>query len=91
MLVGKIEIRGIKISLGNLIRITKSINLLYFFMVLVVRCDIDIFKLTARAQSINSESLCTVLCESTFCSILKIKEFSLRLVISIIILRIVSI
>ena len=28
-------------------------------MVLGVRCDIDIFKLTARAQSINSSSLCT--------------------------------
>ena len=26
-------------------------------MVLGVRCDVDIFKLTARAQSINSESL----------------------------------
>ena len=28
-------------------------------MVLGVRSDVDIFKLTARAQSINSESLCT--------------------------------
>ena len=28
-------------------------------MVLTVRCDVDIFKITARAQSINSESLCT--------------------------------
>ena len=28
-------------------------------MVLGVRCDVDIFKLTACAQSINSESLCT--------------------------------
>ena len=28
-------------------------------MVLGVHCDVDIFKLTAHAQSINSESLCT--------------------------------
>ena len=28
-------------------------------MVLTVRCDVDIFNITARAQSINSESLCT--------------------------------
>ena len=40
---------------------TKSINLLYFSMVLGVRCD-DIFKLIARAQSVNNESLCTELC-----------------------------
>ena len=38
-----------------------------------VRCDDDIFKPTAHARTINSESLCTVLCYSTFCSILKIK------------------
>ena len=28
-------------------------------MVLGDRCDVDIFKLTARAHSINNESLCT--------------------------------
>ena len=40
------------------------------------------FRLTAREQSNNSESLCTVLCSSTFCSILKINNFlSWRLVI----------
>ena len=31
-------------------------------MVLGVRCDVDIFKLTAHVQYINSESLGTVLC-----------------------------
>ena len=40
--------RGIKISLVNTIHITKSINLLLFCTVLGIRCDVDIFKLTAR-------------------------------------------
>ena len=35
---------------------------LHFVWWEVVRCDVDIFKLTAHAQSINSESLCTLLC-----------------------------
>ena len=43
----KYENRGIKIGKVNSIRITKSINLLC--TVLGVRCDVDIFKLTARA------------------------------------------
>ena len=59
--LGKFENRGIKIVRVNSIRIAKSINLLKFHMVLGVRCD-DIFRLTARAQSISNKSLCTVLC-----------------------------
>ena len=59
--IGKLENRGIKIAQVNSISITKFINLLSFSIVLGVRCD-DIFKLTTRAQSINNESLCTVLC-----------------------------
>ena len=50
----KFENPGIKIARVNSTHITKNINLLY--MALGVRCD-DIFKLTARAQSINSKSL----------------------------------
>ena len=60
--LGKFENRGIKIARVNSIRITKSMHLLKFCMVLGVCCDVDILKLTARVQSINSESLCTVLC-----------------------------
>ena len=44
----KFENRDIKIALVNSIRITKSINLLSFSTVLWVRCDVDIFKLTAH-------------------------------------------
>ena len=51
----KFEYRAIKIALVNWIRITKSINLLQFCMVLGVRCDVDIFKLTDHAESINRE------------------------------------
>ena len=50
---GKFENRGIKIARVHSIHITKSINLLSFFMVLGVSCDVDIFKLTSREQSIN--------------------------------------
>ena len=53
----KIENRGIKIARVNSTHITKNINLHKFRMALGVRCDVDIFKLTTRAQSINSESL----------------------------------
>ena len=42
------ENRVIKIGRINSIRIIKSINLLLFCSVLGVRCDADIFKLTAR-------------------------------------------
>ena len=42
----KFENCGIKIARVNSIRNTKSINLLQFCMVLGVRCDVDIFKLT---------------------------------------------
>ena len=55
--LGKFEYRGIKIARVNSTHITNNINLLYFRMALVARCDVDIFKLSARAQSINSESL----------------------------------
>ena len=55
--LGQFENRGIKIARVNSILITKSSNLLEFSMVLGVRCDVDLFKLTVRAQSINSESL----------------------------------
>ena len=55
--LGKFENRGIKNARVNSTHITKNINLLSFRMALGVRCDADILKLTARAQSINSESL----------------------------------
>ena len=53
---------NLKIVALNLLELTqltspKNINLLKFRMALGVRCDVDIFKLTDRAQSINSESL----------------------------------
>ena len=54
----KIEILGIKIARVNSILITKSINLVLFALIMYgveVRCDVDIFKLTASAQSINRE------------------------------------
>ena len=49
----KFQNRGIKIARVNSIRITKSINLLSFCMVLGVRCDVDIFKLIARACAVH--------------------------------------
>ena len=51
----KFENRSIKIARVNSIRIMKSISLVEFCTVIGVRCDIDIFKLTTRAQSINRE------------------------------------
>ena len=54
----KFENRGIKIAQGNWIRITESINLLSFILILYCvggRCDVDVFKLTASAQSIYRE------------------------------------
>ena len=45
---------GDKIACVNSIHIIKSINFLLFCSVRV-RCDVDIFKLTARAQSIYRE------------------------------------
>ena len=55
----KFENRCIKIARVNSILITKSIifTVIYFnfYTVLGVRCDVDIFKLTASAQSINRE------------------------------------
>ena len=45
----KFENRNIKIARLTQIRATKSINLFEFSKVLGVRCDVDIFKLTARA------------------------------------------
>ena len=45
----------IKIVEVSSIRITKSINGLEFCKVWEVRYDVDIFKLTARAYSINRE------------------------------------
>ena len=56
----KYENPGIKIAPVNSIRITKSINSLKLCTVLGVRCDVDIFKPTALAQYINSESVCTI-------------------------------
>ena len=53
----KFENSGIKIAQVNSTHITKNINLLLFRITLGVCCDVDIFKLTAHAQSINSESL----------------------------------
>ena len=44
----KVENRSIKITRVNSISITKPINLLYFYTVLGVRCDVDICNLTAR-------------------------------------------
>ena len=55
--LGKSENRGIKIAQVNSTHIAKNINLLKFRMALGVRFDVDIFKLTALVQSINSESL----------------------------------
>ena len=52
----KFENRGIKIARVNSTHITKNNNTLISFVVWV-RCDVDILKLTARVQSINSESL----------------------------------
>ena len=50
------ENRGIKIARVNSIPINKSINSQLFTLILNgVRCDVDIFKLTASAQSINRE------------------------------------
>ena len=57
-LVRKFKKRGIKITRVNSILITISINLQLFtwiLYVLGVSCDVDIFKLTASAQSINRE------------------------------------
>ena len=68
----KFENGGIKIA-----RVNSFASPIYQFTLILhfvgVRSDVDIFKLTARAQSNNSESICTVLCYSTFCSILKNK------------------
>ena len=49
----KFENRVIKIARVNSILISKSIHLLQFCTVMWVRCDVDIFELTTRAQSIN--------------------------------------
>ena len=44
-----------KIDRVNSIRITKSINLLLFYMMLGFFCDVDIFKQTVCVQSIFRE------------------------------------
>ena len=54
----KSDNHGIKIARVTSTFITKSINLQVFTWILYgvgVRCDVDTFKLTARAQSINRE------------------------------------
>ena len=54
----ELDNRGIKIAWVNSIHITKSINLQLFTLILYgvdVRCDVDIYKLTASAQSIYKE------------------------------------
>ena len=60
--LGKFENRGIKIALGLL----NLHHQIYQYTLILYGIggpfDVDIFKLTAHAQSINSESLCTVLC-----------------------------
>ena len=57
----KFENCGSKSGRVNSILFTKSINLQFLFCpVLGVRCDVDIFKLPAGAQSINREVYGTV-------------------------------
>ena len=51
--LGKLENRFIKIARVNSIRITKSIKLLSFCMVLEARCDVDIYKITERASPLT--------------------------------------
>ena len=54
----KFENHDIKIALVNWILITKFLNLQLFTLILYytgVRCDVDIYKLTASAQSIYRE------------------------------------
>ena len=58
----KFDNRDIKIALVNSIFITKAINKLSFCVVLGIFCDVDIFKLTASAQSINWEVYGIVYC-----------------------------
>ena len=54
--LGKFENRRIKML--ELTQLTSpKISIKNINMALGVRCDVDIFKLTARAQAINSESL----------------------------------
>ena len=56
--LGIFETRGIKIARVNSIIITKSIDFQLFTLILYgvgIRCDVDIFKLTVRAQSIYRE------------------------------------
>ena len=56
--IPKFENRGIKIDRVNLILISKYFNLQLFIWIFYgvgVRCDVDIFKLTANAQSIYRE------------------------------------
>ena len=76
--LGKFENRGIKIA-----RVLNSHHQIYQFTLILygieVRCDVDIFKLTAHAQSINRESrpkhfkqYCDV-----HCGLKVIKNFSL--------------
>ena len=53
--LGKFENRGVKIARITFILINKSINILLFtfiFYCVGVRCDVDIFTLTASYQSI---------------------------------------
>ena len=47
--IRKFQNSGIKITLVNSIRITKSSNLLLFFTVFRVHCDVDFFKQTDRS------------------------------------------
>ena len=70
----KFKNRGIKITWINSILITKSINLQLFPLILYgagFRCDVDIFKLTASAQSIYRGIIYTL-------TLLKCNEFILH-------------
>ena len=56
--LGKFDNHGIKIVRVNSILITKSVNFQLFTLIfngVGVRCDLNIFKLTASAQSIYRE------------------------------------
>ena len=89
----KFENRGINIVLFDLIRLAppnQSIALIVYGVGL--RCDVDIFKLTARAQSINREVwasiiwIVTSLYRYSFLSILIFYPLARALLISVIII-----
>ena len=58
--LGKFENSGINIARINSICVAKSINLLWFWAVSLVRCDVNIFKLIARALSRANREACGI-------------------------------